>query len=166
MKQFTFDSDALDKALDNMWLHWDLSADYQKQCKSLPIRWSRWLHRGCARCVQVSRRPVRQVIAANSSERIDDHAPRQRLSRKYCCVARSGSRRDSVESGEIRLDAPLTSAWRGFLPTTVMRRIADEAFGGYFDDPYSAMLWKHTYASLVRVFSGWPSCAHRCSVGC
>ena len=35
MKQFTFDSDALDKALDNMWLHWDLSADYQKQCKEL-----------------------------------------------------------------------------------------------------------------------------------
>lgn len=40
-------------------------------------------------------------------------------------------------------------------PTTVMRRIADLAFGGYFDDPYSAMLWKHTYASLVRVFSGF-----------
>ncbi|MFQ9337449.1 MAG: hypothetical protein ACLR2M_02430 [Varibaculum sp.] len=36
-----------------------------------------------------------------------------------------------------------------------MRRIADLAFGGYFDDPYSAMLWKHTYASLVRVFSGF-----------
>ena len=40
-------------------------------------------------------------------------------------------------------------------PTTVMRRITDLAFGGYFDDPYSAMLWKHTYASLVRVFSGF-----------
>ena len=35
MKQFTFDSDALDKALDNMWLHWNLSSDYQKQCKEL-----------------------------------------------------------------------------------------------------------------------------------
>lgn len=35
MKQFTFDSDALDKALNNMWLHWDLSDEYQAQCKEL-----------------------------------------------------------------------------------------------------------------------------------
>ncbi|OZG60665.1 NMT1/THI5-like protein [Bifidobacterium lemurum] len=35
MKQFTFDSDALDKALDNMWLHWDLNDEYQKQCEEL-----------------------------------------------------------------------------------------------------------------------------------
>jgi NitT/TauT family transport system substrate-binding protein len=35
MKQFTFDSAALDKALDNMWLHWDLSDTYQKQCGEL-----------------------------------------------------------------------------------------------------------------------------------
>ncbi|MDC7285417.1 ABC transporter substrate-binding protein [Bifidobacterium thermophilum] len=35
MKQFTFDSDALDQALDNMWLHWDLTASYQDQCEEL-----------------------------------------------------------------------------------------------------------------------------------
>jgi NitT/TauT family transport system permease protein len=40
-------------------------------------------------------------------------------------------------------------------PLIVLRRIADLAVGGYLDDPYSAMLWKHTYASLVRVFSGF-----------
>lgn len=35
MKQFTFDEKALDKALDNMWLHSDLSDKYQQQCKEL-----------------------------------------------------------------------------------------------------------------------------------
>ena len=108
MKQFTFDSDALDKALDNMWLHWDLSADYQKQCKELANQMVEIGSIEAAPDVQVSRRPVRQVIAANSSERIDDHAPRQKdCPESTACVARSGSRRDSVESRcEIRLDAP------------------------------------------------------------
>lgn len=40
-------------------------------------------------------------------------------------------------------------------PSAVVRRIADLAAGGILDDPYSGMLWKHTYASLVRVFSGF-----------
>ena len=35
MKQFTFDSAALDKALDNIWLRWDLNDEYQQQCKEL-----------------------------------------------------------------------------------------------------------------------------------
>lgn len=40
-------------------------------------------------------------------------------------------------------------------PSAVVKRIVDLAVGGYYDDPYSAMLWKHMYASLVRVFSGF-----------
>lgn len=35
MKQFTFDSNAMDKALDNMWLRWDLNDEYKKQCAEL-----------------------------------------------------------------------------------------------------------------------------------
>ncbi|WP_235815966.1 ABC transporter permease [Bifidobacterium lemurum] len=40
-------------------------------------------------------------------------------------------------------------------PSSVVKRIADLAVGGYLNDPYSATLWKHMYASLVRVFSGF-----------
>lgn len=40
-------------------------------------------------------------------------------------------------------------------PSAVLRRIADLTVGGYLNDPYSGTLWKHTYASVVRVFSGF-----------
>lgn len=40
-------------------------------------------------------------------------------------------------------------------PGSVIRRIADLAIGGFIDDPYSGTLWKHAWASLVRVISGF-----------